>query len=97
MLKEPDQPVPRNRVEEFADVTIDHPVDLAPIDTDRERIERIMCPTPGPEPVAEPQEFRLLDRRQDCLRHGLLNDLVLYGRDAERSCTAIRLRDVHPP
>ena len=63
---------------------------------DRDRIERVVRPTPGPEPVAEPQELRLVDRRQDYLRHDLLDDLVLDGRDAERSCTAIRLRDVHP-
>ena len=49
------------------------------------------------EPVAEPQEFRLVNRRQDYLRHSLLHDFVFYGRDAERSCAAIRLRDVHPP
>ena len=97
VLKKPDQPAPRNRVEEFADVTIDHPVNLAPLDADRERIERIMRPTPGPEPVAEPQELRLVNRRQDYLRHSLLDDFVLYGRDAERSCAAIRLRNVHPP
>jgi len=36
--------------------------------------------------VAEPQELRLY-RRQDCLRHNLLNE----GRDAERSCAAIAL------
>ena len=49
------------------------------------------------EPVAEPQELRLANRRQDCLRYGLPDDLVLNGRDAERSCPAVGLGNVHPP
>ena len=56
-----------------------------------------MRPTPGPEPIAELQELRLVNRRQDYLRHSLLDYLVLYGRDAERSCAAIRFRNIYPP
>ena len=87
MFEEPDQPVPRDMVEKSADICVNYPIDLAPFSPDRERVKRIVRPPPGPEPVAEPQELRLIYRRQDGLRHGLLNNLVLYGRDAERSCS----------
>jgi hypothetical protein len=48
-----------------------------------------------PEPVAEAQELRLIDRRQDC-HHRCLDDLVLYCGDAERPLSAIRLRNIGP-
>jgi hypothetical protein len=50
---------------------------------------------PRPEPVAEPQELRLVDRRQD-RHHRRLDDLILHCGNAERPLPAIRLRDVHP-
>ena len=78
------------------DICVSYPVDLTPFNPDRERIKRVVRPTPGPEPIAKPQELRLVNWRQDNLRHRLLDNLVLYGRDAERSCAAIRLRDVQP-
>ena len=54
-----------------------------------------MLATPGPEPVAEAQELRLIDRRQDD-DHRRLDDLVLQRRDAERPLSAVRLRYVRP-
>ena len=96
MFEEPDHPVPRHGVEESADVAVHHPVDLPPCQADRERVERAVRPSPGPEPVAEPQELRLVYRRQDGLRHRLLDYLVLDGRDAERSCAAVRLSGCSP-
>src|SRR4051794_22154698 len=54
-----------------------------------------MLATPRPEPVAEPQELRLVDRREDRHHRGL-DDLVLDGGDAERPLRAIRLWDVPP-
>ena len=97
MLKEPDQPVPRDVVEEAADISVNYPSDLAPFHPDRERVKSIVCPAPRPEPIAEPQEFRLVDRRENHLRHCLLDDFVLNGRDAERSCPTVRLGYVDPP
>jgi len=47
------------------------------------------------EPVAEPQEFRLVDRRQDC-HHRRLDDLVLQCGDAERPLSAICLWNISP-
>src|SRR5580692_7467780 len=63
-----------------------------------------MVPIPGSssmlvalrsEPVAEAQELRLIDRRQNC-RQRSLDNLVLYGSDAERPLSAVRLRYVLP-
>src|SRR5207248_8668201 len=60
-----------------------------------ERIQRIMLATSGPQPVAEPQELLLVDRRKE--RHQrCLDDLVLDGGDAERPLFAVRLRYVPP-
>src|SRR5437870_43019 len=51
-----------------------------------------MLATPGPEPVAEPQELRLVDRREE-RHHRCLDDLVL---DGGRPLFAVRLRYVPP-
>ena len=54
------------------------------------------APPPRSEPVAEAQELRLVDRRQDH-DHRHLDDLVLDGDNAERPFSAVGLRDHHPP
>ena len=60
---------------------------------DPERVQRVVLAAPGPEPVREAQEVLLVDRVED--RHDrLLDDLVLQGRDAQRSLSPVRLRDV---
>jgi len=64
MFQEPDEPIPVHAIEEGADVRIDDPTDLAPFDSDRERIERVVRPTSRSEPVAEPEKLRLVDRNQ---------------------------------
>ena len=52
-----------------------------------------MLSTLRPEPVTEPQEFRLVDRRQD-RRHRRLDNLVLQRGNAQRSTPPIRLRNI---
>jgi hypothetical protein len=42
---------------------------------------------PGPEPVAKPQELRLVDRRED-RHHRRLDYLILNACDAERPLLA---------
>ena len=59
----------------------------------RERVQRIVLSTLRPEPVTEPQEFRLVDRRQD-RRHRRLDNLVLQRGNAQRSTPPIRLRKI---
>ena len=83
MLEEPYQPLWADRIKEGPD----------PI---RERVQRIVLAAPGSEPIAEPQELRLLDRRKD-RHHRRLDNLVLDCGDAERPSPAIGLRYVLPP
>src|SRR6267154_5540600 len=76
-------------------VAIEHPVDPPLPDPERERIQRLMLVALRSETVAEAQELRLIDRRQNC-HHRSLDNLVLYGSDAERPLSAVRLRYVLP-
>src|SRR5580658_3207769 len=95
MLDKTDQPFPADLVEKGLNVAIEYPVDPPLPDPERERIQRLMLVTLRSETVAEAQELRLIDRRQDC-HHRSLDNLVLSGSDAERPLSAIRLRYVLP-
>ena len=55
-----------------------------------------MLASPRTEPVAEAQELRLVDRRQD-RDHSALDNFVLQSGDAERPLPAIGLRDEPSP
>jgi hypothetical protein len=50
VLKQPLQPTPIKLAEEVADIRVEHPAHASPLDTDRERIQRLMRVAPGPEP-----------------------------------------------
>jgi hypothetical protein len=54
-----------DRVEERPNIRVEDPIDPPLPQPVRERVQRIVLSTLRPEPVAEPQEFRLVDRRQD--------------------------------
>jgi hypothetical protein len=95
VLDELPHPFVLDRVEERADIGIEHPAYL-PAQRDRQCIQSVVLIPAGPESVREAQEHRLVDRLQDHL-HRLLDDLVLDGRDAERPRATIALRDVHTP
>src|SRR4051812_43447382 len=82
MLDEPHQPFSAERVEEGADIGVEDPVDLACLDSVRERIQRVVLAASGSEPVTKSQELRLVDRREEG-DHGCLDDLVLDGSNAE--------------
>jgi hypothetical protein len=49
------------RIQERADVGIEHPVHPAPAETDPERVQRLMLIAPGSEPVGEAEKVRLID------------------------------------
>jgi hypothetical protein len=65
VLDEPDQPVVADRVEERPEVGVEDPVDPLPGDPGGERVQRVVLTTPGPEPVAEAEELRLIDRGEN--------------------------------
>ena len=81
--EEPFQPAAINAGEKVADVRVQHPVHLLPLDPDRQRVQRVMLAAARPEPVGEPPEVRLVDGVQ-YLDDGPLEDLVLQRGDAER-------------
>src|SRR5271165_2223393 len=93
MLNEPYQPRMADRVEERLDIRVEDPIDPPLPQPIRERVQRIVLSTLRPEPVAEPQELRLVDRRQD-RRHRRLDNLVLQRGNAQRSTPPIRLRNI---
>jgi hypothetical protein len=71
------------RIEEPADVGIEHPVHPSRVETDRERIQRGMRAASRPEPVREPEEVRVVDRIQH-LDDGALDNPVFQRGNPER-------------
>jgi site-specific DNA recombinase len=96
MLNEPYEPLLRQIVEKAPYVTIQHKVHTPSRQGHRERIQRLMRATSRPKPVGETQEVLLVDLVEEG-HHGLLNDLVLQGRNAQGALPPIGLRDVHSP
>src|SRR6266568_4534168 len=80
MLEEPLHPGVIKPGEEVADISVEYPVHLPLGDPDRERIQRIMRATPGPEPIGETGKVLLVHRVQH-LHHRTLEDLVLQRGD----------------
>ena len=95
MFDEVDQPGLADLVENGLDVAIKHPVDAPPTDPERECIQRLVLTTLRSEPVAEPQELRLVDRRQD-RNHRRLDDLIFQCSNADRPLSAICLWNISP-
>ena len=77
-----------DRVEERPDIGIENPADAASLDPNRERIQRVVLAAPRSKPIAEAQELRLIDRRENH-DHRRLDNLVLDRGDAERPLPAI--------
>ena len=81
------QPVLIKLVEKVADIRVEHPVHLLPLDPHRQRIQRVMRASPRPEPVGEAQEVRLVDGVEH-LDDGPLDDLVFQRGDARAAAAA---------
>jgi site-specific DNA recombinase len=92
VLEELLQPFVVDVVKEPTDVSIEHPVHLLPHESHPERVQRIMLAASGPKPIREAQEVDLVDLVK-YPHHNLLDDLVLQGRDAQRSLSSVGLRD----
>src|SRR5713226_4120396 len=95
MLQEADQPLLVDLVEERSDVGVQYEAHLLAVDSDAERIQRIVRATPRPEPIRDAEEVLLVDRVQQ-RDHSPLDNLVLQGRNRERALPAIRLGYVDP-
>ena len=93
VLDELHQPFVPQRIEEAANVGIEHPVHLLRHDAHRERIQRLMWIATRPESVGETEEVLLVD----CVEHlddGALDDFILQRGNTERPLPPVRLADV---
>src|SRR5262249_24321847 len=96
MLKEADQPLLVDLVEERPDVGVQDEAHFLAVDPDAKRIHRVVRAAPRSESVREPEEVFLVDHVQQ-RDHRPLYNLVLQGRDRERALPAIRFGYVDPP
>ena len=90
------QPLMTDVVEEALDIRIENPVHPLPGNPHIQRIQRLMRVTPWAEPVRKAPEVHLVDLVEDG-HHGLLNNLVLQTRDAQRALLPVGLRYIDSP
>src|SRR5664279_5817992 len=83
-------------VKEPPNVRIEHPVHPLRLDTHTERIQRLMGVASRPEPIRKAFEVHLINLIENG-HHGLLNNLVLQRRDAQRSLPPVGLRYIDSP
>jgi hypothetical protein len=95
MLDEFNPPGVLQRIKESTDVRIKHPVDIALLYPHRHRIQRIVRAASRSGSLGEPPKIPLKDRVQ-YLDRRTLNELVLPRRLADRTVSALRLRDLPP-
>jgi hypothetical protein len=91
MFQKLNQPFVVQRIEEASKVRIQNPIHSPPLDAHRQRIERLMGLPSGTETVAESSKVHLVNFIQDGY-YGLLNDLILQRRNADRPLSAVRFR-----
>ncbi len=96
VLDELSRPRVAHVIEEATDVRIEHPVHLLPLQSNHERIERLMRTAARTEPVGEALEVDLINLIED-RHHGLLDDFVFQCRDAQRTLPPIGLRYIDSP
>src|ERR1700692_4646677 len=95
VLDELHQPFVRNRIEEAANVDVEHPVHFSRKQSRIERIQRLVLASPGPESIRKAQEVGLVDSVQH-LDRCTLDDLVFQRRYSERPLPPVGLRYIHP-
>ena len=91
MFEKLDQPFVVQRIEETLNVRVQNPIHSPPLDAHRQRIKRLMSVPSRTETVAESPKVYLVYFIQDG-HYGLLNDLILQRRNADRSLSAVRFR-----
>jgi site-specific DNA recombinase len=96
MLDELYGPFVTQVIEEAHYVRIEYPVHLLPLDAHRQSVKRLMRAADRTEPIGEALEVDLIYLIED--RHyGLLDDLVLHSRDAQRTLPSVSLRYIDSP
>src|SRR6202521_1666896 len=96
VLDELHRPFVAHVVKEPANVRIEHPVHSLPVETHAQRIQRLVWAAPGPEPIRKALEVHLVNLVEDG-HYGLLNNLVLQRRNAQRTLPPVWLRYVDSP
>ncbi len=61
-------------------------VHFAPFDGVGQCVQRIVRPSPRSKPIADPEKFLLIDRSQDHVHDGLMDNLVFQRGHPQRSC-----------
>src|SRR5580693_5479309 len=95
MFQEADQPILADSPEEILDVGVKYPVHFPYLDRRRQRVQRIVRPSPGSKPIRKTTEVAFIDgveRDDGCA----LYDLIFQGGDRERPLLPIGLRYVRP-
>jgi hypothetical protein len=96
MLDELHRPLVTHLVEKAPNVRVQNPVHTLALDAYTQRVQRLVRAAPRPEPIAESPKVGLVNLVEN-RDHGLLDNLVLQCRDADRTLPPVRLRYVDPP
>lgn len=82
-------------VKEAPHVRVQHVVHFLPHQSHRKRVQSLVLAAPWSESIGKSQKVFLvyLTEYGD---HGLLDDLVLHGRDSQRALSPVGFRDVDP-
>src|SRR5947207_7416780 len=96
MLQEADQPISAQPVEEASDIDIEDPVHLFPVDSNTQRIQRIVLTALRSEAIRESEEIFLVNPTEHCNCRPL-DDFIFQCGDTQRSDLSIRFRNVLPP
>ena len=95
MRDHPQQPLVVDRVEEAADVRVEHPIHILRHERRVQRAQRSVRTPARPESIREAHEVDLVDGAEK-LGDRTLDNLVFQCRNAEGSLTTIGFGDVHP-
>src|SRR5205085_10422936 len=96
MLEKTHRPFVVHVVKEPTDVSIQHPVHLLSLDPNRQRIQRLMLASFRSRAIRKAPKIHLVNLIKNG-DHGVLNDLVLQRRNAQRPFPAVGFRNIHSP
>src|SRR6266480_1741313 len=79
-------------IQEPPNVGVQHIVHLLPHQSHRKRVQCLMLAAPWSESIGKSQKVLLIDLIEDG-HHGLLDDLIFHGRDAQRALSPVKLSE----